>query len=157
MLSCLNQFSRIWHFVTLWTVAQQAPLSKGFPGQEYWNGLPHPHPGESSGSTDQMHISYVSCIGRWVLYHLGSLVNPCAMQETQVQFQCLEDPLEKGMAIHSSILTWRIPCTEEPGGLQSIEFQRVRHDWATKIDPWKLWGNKFLSFKVAKFVVIYYA
>ena len=40
----------------------------------------------------------------------------------------LEDPLEKGMATHSSILAWRIPRTEEPGGLQSIGLQRVRHD-----------------------------
>ena len=36
--------------------------------------------------------------------------------------------LEKGMGVHSSILTWRIPLTEEPGGLQSMELQRVRHD-----------------------------
>ena len=40
-----------------------------------------------------------------------------------------EDPLEKGMATHSSILAWRIPWTEEPGGLQSIGLERVRHDW----------------------------
>ena len=39
-----------------------------------------------------------------------------------------EDPLEKGMATHSSILAWRIPWTEEPGGLQSLGSQRVRHD-----------------------------
>ena len=39
-----------------------------------------------------------------------------------------EDPLEQDMATHSSILAWRIPWTEEPGGLQSIESQRVRHD-----------------------------
>ena len=39
-----------------------------------------------------------------------------------------EDPLEKGMATHSSILAWRIPRTEEPGGLLSMESQRIRHD-----------------------------
>ena len=50
------------------------------------------------------------------------------MQETWVQSLGLEDPLEKGMATHSSILAWRIPWTEEPGGLQSIELQRIRHD-----------------------------
>ena len=43
-----------------------------------------------------------------------------AMQETQVQSLGWEDPLEKGMATHSSILAWRIPWTEEPGGLQSM-------------------------------------
>ena len=42
-----------------------------------------------------------------------------------------EDPLEKGIAIHSSILTWRIPWTEEPDGLQSMESQRVGHDQVT--------------------------
>ena len=44
-----------------------------------------------------------------------------AMRETQVQSLCQEDPLEKGMAIHSNILAWRILWTEEPGGLQSME------------------------------------
>ena len=51
-----------------------------------------------------------------------------AMQETQVQSLSGEDTLEKGMATHSSILAWRIPWTEEPGGLQSLGLQRVGHD-----------------------------
>ena len=51
-----------------------------------------------------------------------------AMQETCVRSLGREDPLEKGMATHSSILAWRIPCTEEPGGLQSTGSQRVGHD-----------------------------
>ena len=51
-----------------------------------------------------------------------------AMQETQVHSLGREDPLEKGMATHSSILAWRIPWTEEPGMLQSMESQRVRDD-----------------------------
>ena len=54
--------------------------------------------------------------------------NPPAMQETQVQSLSWEDPLEKGMATHSSILTWRIPWTEAPGGLQSMGSHRVGHD-----------------------------
>ena len=54
-----------------------------------------------------------------------------AMQETQVRFLGWEDLLEKGMAIHSSILTWRIPWTKEPGWLQSMGLQRVRHDCVT--------------------------
>ena len=53
--------------------------------------------------------------------------NPPAMQETQVQSLDWEDPLEKGIAIHSSILAWRILWTEDPGGLQSMGLQRVRH------------------------------
>ena len=50
-----------------------------------------------------------------------------AMQEAQVESLSQEDPLEKGMATHSSILAWRIPWTEEPGGLQSTGFQRIGH------------------------------
>ena len=51
-----------------------------------------------------------------------------AMWETGVRSLDWEDPLEKGMATHSSILAWRIPWTEEPGGLQSMGSQGVRHD-----------------------------
>ena len=51
-----------------------------------------------------------------------------AMQETHVRSPGCEDPLEKAMAAHSNILAWRIPWTEEPGGLQSMESQRTGHD-----------------------------
>ena len=50
--------------------------------------------------------------------------NPPAKQQMQVQSLGLEDPLEEGMATHSSILAWRIPWTEEPGGLQSVGSQK---------------------------------
>ena len=53
------------------------------------------------------------------------------MQETWVQSLVWKDPLEEGMAIHSSILVWRIPWTDEPGGLQSLGLHRVRHNWMT--------------------------
>ena len=72
----------------------------------------------------------------WYRTHLPS-------QETlemQVQFLDQEDPLEKDMATYSSILAWRIPWTEEPGGLQSIGLQRVRQNWfdlAYRHIPWK--------------------
>ena len=55
-----------------------------------------------------------------------------AMQETHVGSLGQEDPLEKGMATQSSILAWKLPWTEEPGGLQSLGLQRVEHDWVTK-------------------------
>ena len=59
----------------------------------------------------------------------GSTVkNLAAILKMQVQSLGQEDPLEKGMAIHSSILAWRIPWTEEPGKLQSTGSRRVRHD-----------------------------
>ena len=59
------------------------------------------------------------------------------MQETWVRSLGWEDPLEEGMAIHGSILAWRIPWTEEPGGLQSIGSQRIRHV-SCKSDPCNL-------------------
>ena len=54
--------------------------------------------------------------------------NPPAMQETRVQPLGWEDSLKKGLATHSSILAWRIPWTEELGGLQSMRLQRVKDD-----------------------------
>ena len=51
-----------------------------------------------------------------------------AMQENGVQFLGQEDPLEEGMTTHSSILAWEVPWTEEPGGLQSMRLQGIRHD-----------------------------
>ena len=51
-----------------------------------------------------------------------------AMQENWVPSVGQEDPLEKGMAMHPCILAWKIPWIEEPGGLQSMGLQRVRHD-----------------------------
>ena len=53
------------------------------------------------------------------------------MQETQVQSLDWEDPQEKEMATHYSILAWRIPWTEEPDGLQSMGWQKVGHNWVT--------------------------
>ena len=73
-----------------------------------------------------LHLSYLP-------FNLTPLVtqmvkNLPVMQETQVRSLGWEDPLEKEMATHSSILAWRILWTEEPGGLQSIGLQRVRQD-----------------------------
>ena len=56
------------------------------------------------------------------------LKDPPAMWETHIQSLGCEDPLEKGMATDSSILAWRIPWTEEPGGLQSTGSQRLGHN-----------------------------
>ena len=56
----------------------------------------------------------------WAPLVAQTVKNLLAMQETQVRSLGGEDPLEKGMATHSSILAWRIPWTEEPGGLQSM-------------------------------------
>ena len=67
----------------------------------------------------------------WLISLVAQMVkNLLAMQENWVQSLDQEDALEKGMAIHSSILAWRIPWTEEPGELLSTGWQRLGHDWA---------------------------
>ena len=68
----------------------------------------------------------------WASLVAQMVKNPPAMRETWVWSLCWEDPLEEGIVIHCDILAWRIPCTEEPGGLQSMRSQRVGHDWVTK-------------------------
>ena len=83
------------------------------------------------------HSSFIllsQCLGQVeIAFSTASLVgvqmvkNLPAMQETGVQALGREDPLEKAMAIHSSICLWRIPWTEEPGGLLSMDWQRVEH------------------------------
>ena len=65
--------------------------------------------------------------------------------ETQVRSLGREDPLVKGMATHSSILAWRIPWTEEPGGLQSTGLQRVGHDRATSLSFFHFLGLSTLQ------------
>ena len=82
----------------------------------------------------------LSLVTKWSEFGLGwaSLIaqtvkNSPAMLETWVWSLGQEDPLEKEMATHSSMLVWRIPWTEEPGGLQSMGSQRVGHDWATSL------------------------
>ena len=75
--------------------------------------------------TSSLRLDNDSCL----LFPSGSVVkNPPAMQETLVQSLGQDNPLEKGMATHFSILAWRIPWTEEPGGLQSMGSQRVGYN-----------------------------
>ena len=65
---------------------------------------------------------------QWASLVAQLVKNLPAMRETWVRFLGWEDPLEKEMAAHSSILAWEIPWTEEPGELQSVGSQRVGHD-----------------------------
>ena len=67
----------------------------------------------------------------WASFIGRSVKNLPAVQQTWFRSLSWEDLLEKEMATHSSILAWKIPRTEEPDGLWSIGFQRVRHDWVT--------------------------
>ena len=64
----------------------------------------------------------------WASLVAQMVKNLPAMQEAWVRSLDWEDPQEEGMATHSSILTWRIPWTEEPGGLQSMGLQRIGYD-----------------------------
>ena len=64
----------------------------------------------------------------WASLEAQTVKNPPAIQKTWVRSLSWQDPLEEEMATHSSILAWRIPWTGEPGGLQSMGSQRVRHD-----------------------------
>ena len=94
-----------------------------------------------------------------------TIKNLPALQETRVRSWGREDPLEKGMATHSSILAWRIPQTEEPGGLQFMGSQRVRHDWVTKhthrytfwiyFGVWSKTKMKFIFFFIKKWLSSY--
>ena len=89
----------------------------------------------------------------WILGVLVAERLKCspAMQETQVRFLGGDDPLEKEMATHSSILAWRIPWREEPGRLQSTGLQRVRHNWATSLhlrrrESKSVWKNSWRDY-----------
>ena len=84
----------------------------------------------------------------WTFFVPQMVKNLPAMQETCVQSLAWEDPLEKGMATHSSILVWRILRTKEPGSLQSMVLQTVRHDWATK-------GSTILSLEKSRLKYTY--
>ena len=67
-------------------------------------------------------------IQTWASLEVQKVKNLPAVQEIWVQSLGREDPLEKGMATHYSILAWKIPWTEEPGGLQSVGLRRVGHN-----------------------------
>ena len=113
------------------TLACQAPPPTGFSRQEYWSGLPFPSPSDLPNpgikpvslalQVDYLPLSYQERGLPWVK-HLP------AMQETPIRSLGQEDPLEKEMATHSSILAWRNPWMEKPGRLQSTESQRVGQD-----------------------------
>ena len=95
---------------------KESACNAGDPGSIPMSGK---SPGEGIGYPLQ--YSWVSLVAQIVK-------NLPVMRETWVRSLGWEDVLEKGMATHSSVLSWRNPWTKEPGGLQSMESQRVRHD-----------------------------
>jgi len=89
--------------------------------------------------------AFLGLVSEIVSFLGGSVIkNPPAVQETWVQFLGLEDPLEKGMATHSSILAGRIPWTEEPGGLQSMGHKES--DMTQRLNHHHLSSNTSLVF-----------
>ena len=112
-----------------------------FPRQEYWSGVPLVVEMEwISPLTGSCKIPVKAFTGSELAYSRRKYGLPwrlsskesAAMQETWIRSLGWEDPLEEGMATHSSALAQRIPWTEEPGGLQPTESHRVGHDWSSK-------------------------
>ena len=98
----------------------------GFSGQEYWSRLPFPSPGNlPDPAIEPNYEGSPGCPGGSEVKNLPTMQET---QESRVGSLGQEDPLEEGMAIHSSILVWRIPWMEEPGRPQSMGLQRVGHD-----------------------------
>ena len=115
-------------------INNKKPLTLGFPGSSAGKesacnaGDPGliPGSGRSPGEGTGYPLQYF-----WASLMAQTIKIPPEILETWVQSLGWEDPLDKGMATHSSILAWRIPRTEEPDRLQSIGSQRVGHDGAT--------------------------
>ena len=136
LFSCmLSHFSHVQHPVTLWTVACQSPLSMRCSRQEYWSGLPFPSPG--SFPTQGLNRSLL-CFLHW---QAGSLpIVPTWEILVAQTVRNMSNAGDLGFISGSGRSTgegngylfqysfWRIPWTEEPGELQSMGSQRVRHD-----------------------------
>ena len=85
---------------------------------------------------------------------VAQMVKNLPARKTWVQSLGQEDPLEKGMATDSSNLAWKIPWTEEPGGLQSMGLQRVRHNLATNtLSQGQLWKKKKNAEAIARKII----
>ena len=152
----LSHFNHVRLCATPWTAAHQAPRPWDSPGKN--TGVGSHRLFQGIFPTQESNPGLLHC--RWILYHLTYQENPiililgiivyvacfyfliCGGSEVKASTSNVGDsgsmpgsgnPLEKGIATHSSILAWRIPWTEEPGGLQSTGSQRVGHNWATSL------------------------
>ena len=114
--SSVQLLSRVWLFATPWIAARQVSLS-------------------ITNSRSSLKLTeHTSRLLGMLSTLLAQMVKRLpAMRETRVWSLGWEDPLEKKMAPYSSTLAWKIPWTEEPGRLQSMESQRVKQDWATSL------------------------
>ena len=123
-------------WVSLWSLRERESGRRGWVTHIHLSSLSLETPGhllpasQSSLQTlppEETGFIFVNCLC-WV--SLVAQIIKClpAVQDTRVQSLGQEDPLQKGMATHSNTLAWKIPWTEEPGGLQSMGLQRVGHD-----------------------------
>ena len=111
--------------------------------------LHHQHPLQYLNMLFTHQSSVETLLGIFLVVQL--VKNPTAMQETWVWSLGWEDPLEEDKATHSSILAWRISWTEDPGGLQSLGPQRVRHNyWETEhtLHVFLRWSNYISCLKI---------
>ena len=104
----------------------------GFPRQEYWSGLPFPPPGDLPHPGIEHVAPALELPPGSPPYSFFNHGDIWSLRPFPVLSEGCRDPLEKRMAIHSIILAWEIPWTEESGGLQLMGSQRVRYDLATK-------------------------
>ena len=165
MLSCVQLFA------TPWTIAHQVPLSVEFSRQEYWSGLPFPTPGNlPHPGTKPISLASPALAGRFFTtgvtweVSIGTANRQTSLQRASLLTQMVknspagqktwfpslgqEDPLENGMATHSNILAWRIPWTEEPGGLHTVHGVTKCGTWLSNFN-FSLQRNKlFWSFLV---------
>ena len=113
------------------------------------------HHNQDSEHTHHPKVSMCPCVIS--LLHPNSLVAQTVKNLMHIWFLGWEDPLEKRMGTHSDILAWKMPWTEEPGGLQSMKSQRAGHDWPTntmrtdiRISPTDhLWCKALCQFPVS--------
>ena len=119
-----GHFSCIQLSVILWTVTHQAPLSKGFSRQEYWNGLPCPPPGGSSQPKDWTHISYVSCICKQGF--------PCGSAGKESACNAGDLGSIPGLGrFPGEGKVYPLQYSGVENSIQSMGSQRVGHNWAT--------------------------
>ena len=91
----------------------------------------------------------------WGLPGASAVKNPHEMQETQVLSLSWDDPLEEELATHSSILASKISWTEQPGEIESIELQRVRHNWVTE-HTCTFWIFSYISINIKYLQMVLY-
>ena len=128
---CMSYFSECFTHTIMRQVLLLSPYYRwGKWGMERLNNLPK----DITESRRARIPTQAFLVPRWfpgaVVKNLPANAGDAWYADMWVQSLSQEDPLEEEMATHSNILAWKIPWTEEPGGLQSLGLQRVRHDWA---------------------------